>query len=300
MTKILIDYSQKVISSASAIAKDLKGPDAELLLKHSTLFQLLKLKKKFNGEVIIAVDSRDSYWRTSNFPSYKKHRKHEKAKSDFLDWALVGRTMDSLKEDLKENFKFKILECKGAEADDIFGVLCKHSQENNLVACGLFDEPEDIVIDTTDGDMSQLLKYKNVKQWNNVKDSFVECKDPIALLNEHICRGDSGDNIPSILTSDQWSIDRANGIPPTRQKPFKSDRLEEFRINGIDACKTEDERVQYLRNKRLIDLSEIPDKIYTDIIEGYNNIQINGNSNKILSYLSKNRMKSLLDHVNQF
>ena len=60
------------------------------------------------------------------------------------------------------------------------------------------------------------------------------------------------------------------------------------------------ERVQYLRNKRLIDLSEIPDKIYTDIIEGYNNIQINGNSNKILSYLSKNRMKSLLDHVNQF
>lgn len=300
MPKLLIDYSQKVISSCAAIANDLKGDDAENLIKHATLNQILKLKKKFDGEIIFAVDSREGYWRKEKFPAYKGHRRHDKAKNDFLPWELIGKTMDSLKEDLKENFKYKIIEVKGAEADDVIAVLCKHFQDNEFITGGLFEEPDTVIIDSTDGDMAQLLKYSNVKQWNNVKDAYVKCDDPKMVLTEYICCGDGGDNVPNILTPTKWSEDRANGIKPERQKPFKKTRLQDFYLKGIEACLNEDERLNYQRNKMLVDLSEIPVNIENSIIHAYNNAEIKGNKSKILSYLSKHRMKMLLEHVNQF
>ena len=83
MTIAVLDFSQTVIAAVSVISKDLKGGDAPDLIRHCALNQILKLKKKF-GNLVIAVDSRQGYWRKDNFPAYKGHRKHAKAKDDFL------------------------------------------------------------------------------------------------------------------------------------------------------------------------------------------------------------------------
>jgi hypothetical protein len=102
------------------------------------------------------------------------------------------------------------------------------------------------------------------------------------------------------MTSGQWAEDRADNIKPARQQSFKSTRLQDFYLKGIEACLNEDERLNYQRNKMLVDLSEIPVNIENSIIHAYNNAEIKGNKSKILSYLSKHRMKMLLEHVNQF
>ena len=299
MTIAVLDFSQTVIAAVSVISKDLKGGDAPDLIRHCALNQILKLKKKF-GNLVIAVDSRQGYWRKDNFPAYKGHRKHAKAKDDFLDWDLIGRVMDEFKQELIDNFQYKVIEVSKAEADDILAVLSKYHLTNELETMGLFEEPQEIILVSTDGDSNQLLKYPHVKQWHIIKDSFVSVADPKMSLVEKVCKGDAGDNVPGILTSDQWAEDRANNIKPTRQKPFKSTRLENFYVKGIDACLDDTEKKHYLRNQMLVDLDNIPSEIEQNIIDTYKNYTVKGSKMKILTYLGKHRMKQLMDSANQF
>jgi 5'-3' exonuclease len=169
MTIAIIDYSQTIISAVSVIAKDLKGDNAADLIKHCALNQILKLKKKF-GTLVFAVDSRKGYWRRDKFPAYKGQRKHERDKNDFLDFELVGRVMDEFKQELIDNFQYKIIEVPKAEADDIIAVISKYHLDNELETSGLFEEPQEIVIVSSDKDFHQLLKYKHVKCYDIIND----------------------------------------------------------------------------------------------------------------------------------
>lgn len=164
----MVDFSQAVISACAAAAKDLQGTDDETIsyIKHLTISMLLSWKKKFNGRMILACDAKGDYWRTKEYPHYKGHRKHEN--TEFLNWDLVYEAVTTLKDDIKTYFPYMLLEVSGAEADDIVAILVKYFQENELVHTGLMEEPAELVIVSTDKDMFQLLKYKNVSCWNNV------------------------------------------------------------------------------------------------------------------------------------
>ena len=192
-----------------------------------------------------------------------------------------------------------VLDVHGAEADDIIAILCKYFQENELIERGLMDEPQEIVIISTDGDFQQLQKYRNVCQWNNVKKQKIVCQNPQNYLIEHIVRGDSGDNIPSITTGEEWSKARAENIP-TRAPPFATKRLEEFFNIGIEACKSDNERKHYKRNEKLVDLDRIPEDINKSVIEEYLNYSIKGSKSKVFNFLLKNRMKLLLSSAEEF
>jgi len=298
--KVLVDFSQTVISSVVVHSKDLKsGDDAKDLIKHIILNQLLGLKKRFGGELVICCDSK-TYWRKEIFEHYKGHRKHTKNKGkDILDWALLYKTMDEIKVELRDNFPYKILEVNRAEADDIFGTLVNYYQTNELITNGLIEEPNTVVLVSTDCDFIQLLKYKNVKVWNNVKKSFISTKNPTHALIEHICTGDTGDNLPNIVTPDSWAADRSNNIS-TRANPFPSSRLSDFFEKGYSACKNETEQRNWKRNEVLIDLSKIPKEINDAIIEQYINHEVQGSKKRIFDYLQSKRMKLLLSSATDF
>lgn len=297
MTVILVDFSQMVISSVAANQKDFVGSDASDLIKHIALNQLLALKKRFNGRIILCCDGRN-YWRKTEFLWYKGHRKHSKDKGN-LDWDIVYETLNGLIEELSDNFPYVVLQVDGAEADDIIGVLTKYLDTSELQNTGLIEEPQEIIIGSTDKDFQQLQKYRNVKQWNNVMKKFVVCKNPKQFLIEHIVTGDTGDNIPSITNSDIWAQQRAENVS-TRAKPFATSRLKEFYNKGIDACKNEEEQRNYRRNERLVDLDLIPIDICVKIIEQYINYEVRGNKSKVFSYLNKHRMKLLLSSSQDF
>ena len=55
----------------------------------------------------------------------------------------------------------------------------------------------------------------------------------------------------------------------------------------------------YERNKKLIDLSQIPDRIEKSIINSFNNYKVNDRS-LLLKYFIDKKLKSLIDKINDF
>lgn len=297
MTIVLVDFSQTVISSVAVNAKELKNGDAKNLVKHIALAQILSIKKKFPGKIILCCDAKN-YWRKTEFPPYKGHRKYIRDKNaQGFDWKVVLETLDELKIELRENFPYIVLDVEGAEADDCIAAMVKYFDENELINTGLIEEPENIVICSSDLDFTQLQKYRNVRQW--ASDKFVVEKNPKKWLIENIAHGQSKDNIPSICNSDQWAIDRANNIP-TRAKPFATARYSDFYNKGILACETEEETKHWMRNEKLIDFDMIPTAIYNKIVHEYQHHNVDYNKTKIFNYLNKHRMRLLMASVSDF
>lgn len=159
---IIVDLNQVAIATITAQAgnhADAVQPD---LIRHMILNSIRKYKTKFKdyGEVVIAADDK-KYWRREFFPYYKGNRKADRAKSDF-DWPMIFNTISTVREELQENFPYRVLRVPGAEADDIIATLCK-----------TFHAQEKILIVSNDKDFIQLLRYDNVAIYRTLTDELV-------------------------------------------------------------------------------------------------------------------------------
>ena len=285
---ILLDYSQIAISSILAFKSDIQKKsdnDVKDLIRHVVLSTIKSYKKKYSkqyGELIIACDGRN-YWRKNVFQYYKAGRKKAREDSD-LDWDLIFTCLNEIREDLKLVFPYKVIRHEEAEADDVIAVLTESTQE--------FGQYQPVMIVSSDGDFKQLQKYDNVKQFNPMLKKQVTCSNPSDYLMEHIVKaGDDG--IPNILSPDDTFM------TGTRQKSVTAKRLEEFVKNGFLACKTEEERINFKRNKILIDFSMIPEYIKNGILAEYEK-KPTGDKNQVLNYLIKHRCRLLLNEVEEF
>jgi hypothetical protein len=296
---IILDYSQIALSNILPFQKDIERQSPEEiknLIRHATLTSIKSYKKRYGreyGEVIIACDG-PNYWRKQVFPYYKANRKANREKSK-LDWGLIFESLAELREDLINNFPYKVVNVEGAEADDVIAVLAKWSQTNALLQEGLFEEPQKVLIVSSDKDFIQLQKYKNVRQWSPMQKKFLQGtqQEIYEYTITHIVKaGDDG--IPNILSPDDVFVSDA------RQKPFSSKRLPEFFEKGIDACKTEEERRNYQRNQQLVSFEFIPENIANSIISSYENASPKGDKNSIMLYLMKHQCRLLLDEIEEF
>ena len=296
---IIIDYSQVAISNvmqfSGEIMKSSSDKDKAVnIIRHAILSSIKFYKKKYGqeyGEIVIACDGRN-YWRKDIFEYYKAGRKASREKSD-LDWKLIFDTMSQIRQDLIEYFPYKVICIDRAEADDIIGTLSKWTQSNGFITQGLYEEPQKVIIISSDGDFKQLQKYSNVRQWSPMQKKFVTVSDPKAYLIEHIVRaGDDG--IPNILSADNVFVE---GV---RQTPIVKKRLNTFLELGADACENDMQRRNWNRNQTLIDLDFIPEDVSKTIIDSYTNQEIKGNKNSIMNYLIKNKCRLLLDEIEQF
>lgn len=301
---ILVDFSQVVIGAITVnLGKNAKrdNPNAKSLIRHMFFASILGYKKRFRayGEIVLAIDARDGYWRRDYFPYYKGHRKHAQDASEF-DWPFIYECIDELKTELRENFTYKMIEVTKCEADDVIAVLCKWLQENECVKEGLFDdELQKIMIVSSDNDFGQLQKYANVQQWSPLKKALVRNANPLEYIIEHICEGDTGDNIPNIMTTDQWAKDRAENVK-TRAVSLMQDRVRDFVTNGEKACRNDTEKAHWVRNKKLVDFDEIPPPVTQSILSIYNTYQVKGNKTKMMTYMMKNNMKLLIESLSEF
>ena len=185
---ILIDLNQVLISNLmQQIGSNPKVKLDEDLIRHMVLNSLRSYVKQFKqkyGEIVVCCDSR-KYWRRDVFPFYKSNRKKDREKSDF-DWNLIFETLGTIRQELKENFPYRVLEVDGAEADDIIAVLSARAAPN-----------EQVLILSSDKDFVQLQKYQNVVQYSPILKRYVEAGDPHLYVKEHIIRGDRGDGAPT-------------------------------------------------------------------------------------------------------
>jgi hypothetical protein len=296
---IILDYSQVALANIFQFQSDLKkkgsSPEAVNIIRHAILTGIKFYKKKYGqqyGEMVIACDGRD-YWRKDIFPYYKAGRKKTRDASD-LDWKLIFDTISTIREELAANFPYRVVHLDRVEADDIIATMCKWTQTNGTIDRGMFEEKQPIMIISSDGDFKQLHKFDNVRQWSPIQKKMVQCDDPVAYLAEHIAKaGDDG--IPNVLSRDDVLV--TEGV---RQTKMTSKRLADFVERGRDACQSEEERRNWDRNRSLIDLTQIPADIETNIVEAYINSKPVGDKMTIYNYLVKHRCRLLLDDIQEF
>ena len=279
---ILIDLNQVLLAGLMAQIANQKGKLDENLIRHMVLNIIRNHVKNFKseyGEVVLCCDNR-TYWRKQFFPFYKANRKKNRDKSD-LDWHLIFDMLSKFKQELKDNFPYKVLDIEGAEADDIIGTLVpRHSAH------------EKILILSSDGDFLQLQNYPNVKQYNPSQKKYVVSPNPIMDLKEKIIRGDKGDGIPNVFSPGDCFV------RDLRQKPITKSVLDKM-LQEAWTDQNESVKANYMRNATLIDLSFIPVEIKEKIINTYEET-VPAKRNKLLNYFIEHKLKNLMDVIEEF
>ena len=280
---ILIDYSQ--IALSNIIVQKLND---ESMIRHMILNSIRMYNKRYRdeyGQMVICADGMNT-WRRDYFPLYKAHRKKNRQESD-QDWNEIFRILHLVKEEIRQNLPYKVIHLEGCEADDIIGTLALQTQE--------FGQHEPIMIVSSDKDFIQLQKFKNVKQYSPIQKKMVNDANPRSYMFEHIMKGDKGDGIPNVLSPDNAIVDEIRQSPMTKKKI-------EYWAENVDNLKdvmTTEEYRNYQRNKKLIDLTAIPEDIQNRIINTYNE-QKPAMKMRVLNYLIKKRCNHLIEVVEEF
>jgi hypothetical protein len=259
----------------------------ENMVRHMILNNIRYLKQKFGyeyGEVIIACDN-NNYWRKQQFPYYKANRRKLQDQSE-IDWKSVFEFFNKIKGELKEYFPYKVIEVETAEADDIIGTIIHE-------VCGACREiNKDILILSADKDYIQLHVYPNIKQYDTVRKRWITHENPKKFLIEHIIKGDSSDGIPNVLSCDDCFVTN------TRQKSITKAIIENYiRYNLYPPDDVN--VVNVLRNRNLIDFTQIPEHIQAKIRSQYY-VKENRDRKKLLSYFMVHKLKNLIERLAEF
>lgn len=282
---ILVDFS--AIAVANIAVQKL---NEEEMIRHMILNTLRMYRTKYKdkyGELVLACDGPNN-WRKTVFPEYKANRRKGREESTF-DWDAAFTIMNNVREEIKENFPYKVLHIDGCEADDIIATIVEYTNEE-------FGAYEDIMIISGDKDFVQLQKYGNVSQFSPVqKKSLVE-KNPRAFLMEHIMRGDASDGVPNVLSADDVFITGA------RQKPLSKKKLDTLieDLNDGELLYAASWYRNYQRNEKLIDLSQTPSDLKNNIIQEFTTQDQWKNKASVFPYLINKRCNQLVESVQEF
>ena len=264
----------------------------DTLVRHLVLNNLRYYRSRFTekyGELVICCDSKH-YWRRDYFPNYKANRKKDRASSGY-DWDFIFTTLNSVRDEIKEHFPYKVLEVYGAEADDIIAILIKQ----------VYDDPDNIII-SSDKDFIQLHGF-HVKQYSPVSKKLVNDTSPLEYLREHIIKGDRSDGVPNVLSPDDTFTESK------RQKPIRKtmlitlteamDKWEPKDLFQLAKCNRDTWVRNWQRNETLIDLGKIPQDIRDEILREFNNAPT-GDRSKLFNYFVEKKLNNLIQSIGDF
>jgi 5'-3' exonuclease len=284
---VLVDFNGLAIGSIMGQLSH--GEElSENLVKHIILNNLRVYRNKYKeadyGRMVICCDS--SSWRKDVYPEYKASRKTNRAK-DKHDWPMIFDLIEDTLNDLRANFPYAVIKVNGAEADDIIGVLTKNAAMPLL--------GEDVIIISADKDFIQLQVDGHVTQWSPMFNKMIKEDNPSKYLFEHILKGDSGDGVPNVLSSDDVFVTH------TRQHPMTKKKITEWWDNKDKLKEVMPQHVfrNYMRNREMIDLERTPVKIQAEAILDLD-LYVYPPRTNILTYLVENRMKMLVECAGEF
>jgi len=281
---ILLDYSQTVIGSFMAVGRGNPVVEEDLL-RHTILNSIRIFRNQFTkdyGEMVICCDDKNN-WRKEVFPEYKANRRKNR-ENDITDWKTLFELLHEMRDDLTKYFPYKVMHVDSAEADDIIGVLVEERQ-------GMECSPTLIL--SSDKDFIQLQKFDKVKQWSPLQKKFI-VGDPAESLYDKTIRGDTGDGVPNILSSDDTLITEGK-----RQTPVTKKKMELWRGKKPEEFCNEAMLRNYHRNKTMVDLRETPESIRINIVNQYDN-QEAGDRSQLLNYFVDKRLKNLMEVIDEF
>ena len=288
---IIVDLNQIMISN---LMVQINGRHAvelsEDLVRHMILNSIRGINKKFRkdyGELVIASDGKHS-WRKQIFPNYKANRKKSRDQSGH-DWESIFDFLNRIKLELKEFLPYKIIEVETAEADDVIAVLIRRMER--IIGP---NHAKKILIVSGDKDFIQLHN-DNVKQYSPILNKYVgKDETPGIYIKEHILKGDRSDGVPNILSDDNVFVEGR------RQRPLSKKKLNELICAGfLYTSLNDEEKKNYDRNRKLIDLTCIPQELEEKIKSEFDNIKV-ATRDKILNYFISRKLKTLIEVIDEF
>lgn len=282
---IIVDFSGLAIANVA-----INKVNDEDMIRHMTINSLRMYRTAYKrefGELVLACDGKNN-WRRNYYPQYKANRKKGREESTF-DWNEAFRIINKVRDEIRDNFPYKVIHIDECEADDIIGTLCENSQE--------FGQYEDIMIVSADKDFLQLQRYNNVRQYSPLIKKEYKDDNPVANLTEKILTGDAGDGVPNVLSHDDVFVNGERQTPLSRKK--KDGMIESLSsIHNVGHVNTDWYR-NYTRNKKLIDLTQTPERLKNQIVEEYNSQNEKAKKGLVLPYLINNSMKLMIESVEE-
>ena len=273
---ILVDANQIAISHLMVRQKIEDGINIDSV-RRSIVRVLARIQKQFGpeyGKMILCYDDK-SYWRTQVFPFYKKNRKQERETSKY-DWDMVFSVLNKIRDEIRRNLPYYVIQVQGAEADDVIAALSRYNHNTDK-----------ILILSADKDFIQLHKYPTVKQYDPIRNRWIENEDPIQYLQEHIIRGDRSDGIPNILTCDDAIVSGKTQKKMSKEKISALASMDPADFTNYIRLRN------WKRNSELIDFAKIPRPIVDNIIMTYNKYRVNTSID--IQYFIDNNIQDLIE-----
>lgn len=231
---ILIDFSSTMHRMVAASTKETAlqedgtfiTEDFIYFAQHLILQELYSVyqehKNKFGNMVLCLDNASGGYWRKDVYSGYKSKRKSSKEVSP-INWDEVYVYINNLLKNITEHLPWRVVSVKRAEADDIMLALSRH-----------FNNQEKILIYSPDKDMIQAQKNANsnvfqysalTKKWLIPEHKNDDMED---WLLEHVCLGDSGDEVPRIVDETIFS---ENFLKYLKDNCISEDNPVDFKAN---------------------------------------------------------------------
>jgi len=273
---ILVDANQIAISHLMVRQKIEDGINIDSI-RRSIVRVLARIQKQFGpeyGKMILCYDDKN-YWRTQVFPFYKKNRKQERETSKY-DWDMVFSVLNKIRDEIRRNLPYYVIQVQGAEADDVIAALSRYNHNTDK-----------ILILSADKDFIQLHKYPTVKQYDPIRNRWIVNEDPIQYLQEHIIRGDRSDGIPNILTCDDAIVSGKTQKKMSKEKISALASMDPADFTNYIRLRN------WKRNSELIDFAKIPRPIVDNIIMTYNKYRVNTSID--IQYFIDNNIQDLIE-----
>lgn len=286
----------------------MKGVVDQSFLRHLVLSSLLHIQRKhtrkYGDEIVLACDARHC-WRRQYFAPYKWSR-HQSRADDGFDWDSIHGSLNQIQQEIKDHFKYIVINVDGAEGDDVIGVMANYaytrSQEQPLEFGGLILDGQPDTIDrhptlivSSDKDYGQLGYI--AEQYDPRKKIFITSTDPDHSLRHLIINGDVGDGVPNILSDDDVFMTKGK-----KQKSIMKKKVIEWNGMTEQELKASDPVINqnWERNNTLVNLRDkTPPEIASQIISQYLEQQ-NKKSNGLMDYFFKHRLSKLMQDIQEF
>ena len=276
---ILVDANQIAISHLMVRNKIENGINIDSVRK-SIVRVIGRIAKKFGtdyGRVVLTYDDKN-YWRREIFPFYKRNRKQEREASKY-NWDEVFSVLNTIRDEIKNNLPYHVIQVQGAEADDIIGTLCIQNSKKA--------DPEPVLILSADKDFIQLHRFDFVKQYDPIRNRWIENDNPVQYLQEHIIRGDRSDGIPNILTCDDAIVTGKTQKKMSKEKIASLASMDPSEFTNYIRLRN------WKRNAELIDFSRIPESVIERILTTYTNNRTADTIN--FDYFIQNNIQELIE-----
>lgn len=284
---IIVDFNQVMISNLMMqLGNHTNVPIEEGLFRHMIINSLRSYKQKFGneyGEMVIACDDKN-YWRRQLFPYYKANRKKTREASE-INWTHVYDIFNRVKQEIKDNFPYRVIQVESAEADDVIASLVME------FGVEIINSGQQILILSGDKDFVQLQTFGNVKQYDPVRKKWIAHNNPTGYLYEHVLKGDVGDGIPNVLSDDDTFV------TDKRQKPMTQKKIDELTLTTFDG--NHPLWRNWSRNSQLVNLQFVPANIREQVLNKYKEEEGKDKS-KLFNYFIEYKLKNMMENIGDF